>query len=284
MNKKIGIILIIAALFSILLFQGIDTTMETTKYNVESKEIKNPIKIALVTDLHSCYYGENQKVLVNAIEKENPDVVLLGGDIVDDVLDRNNSYVFMKQISKKYPTYYVSGNHEYWSGDITTIIKDINSFNITVLSGDTVHLKFRNTNINLHGIDDYSQNGDYTQSYPLYNNQSWEEQFKRCENSTSKNDYDILLTHRPEFTLKYKNSKFDIILAGHAHGGQWRIPYILNGLLAPDQGFFPKYAGGLYEFENNSMVVSRGLSRESTQIPRFYNKPELVIVNLNPKL
>ena len=95
-------------------------------------------------------------------------------------------------------------------------------------------------------------------------------------------EFNILLAHRPSFVKTYLDYGFDLILTGHAHGGQWRIPGILNGTFAPDEGFFPKYAGGLYSFDNGTeMIVSRGLARESTRVPRIFNRPELVIVELS---
>lgn len=80
----------------------------------------------------------------------------------------------------------------------------------------------------------------------------------------------------------YQGKGFDLVLAGHAHGGQWRIPGVLNGLLAPDQGLLPAYAGGLYALEDTTLVVSRGLARESTRVPRLFNPPELVILDVIP--
>jgi len=90
----------------------------------------------------------------------------------------------------------------------------------------------------------------------------------------------VLLSHRPEFFELYQKYDVDLVLCGHTHGGQWRIPYLLNGLVAPHQGFFPKYAGGRYDAENMTMIISRGLARETTKIPRVFNRPELVIVEL----
>lgn len=93
--------------------------------------------------------------------------------------------------------------------------------------------------------------------------------------------YTILLTHRPERLDVYCQYGFDLVLAGHAHGGQWRIPGIVNGLWAPNQRLFPAYAGGRYEQNGTTMIVSRGLARESTWLPRWYNRPELVIIDLH---
>jgi predicted MPP superfamily phosphohydrolase len=92
--------------------------------------------------------------------------------------------------------------------------------------------------------------------------------------------YTILLAHRPEEIERYSAYHFDLVLSGHAHGGQWRLPGIVNGLLAPDQGWFPRYAGGEYLVNGTTLIVSRGLARESTRIPRIFNRPELVVVDL----
>ena len=95
--------------------------------------------------------------------------------------------------------------------------------------------------------------------------------------------FSVLLAHRPERIEDYLQYPFDLIVSGHAHGGQWRIPGILNGLLAPNQGFFPPYAGGQYDFADTTLIVSRGLARESTRIPRIFNRPELVVIDLVPE-
>ena len=93
----------------------------------------------------------------------------------------------------------------------------------------------------------------------------------------------VLLAHRPENIKCYLQYPFDLIVSGHAHGGQWRIPGLLNGLYAPHQGLFPRYAGGRYDFDGATFLVSRGLARESTRVPRIFNRPELVIVDILPK-
>ena len=94
------------------------------------------------------------------------------------------------------------------------------------------------------------------------------------------NVFTILLSHRPEYCKTYMKYTFDLVLCGHAHGGQWRIPGILNGLYAPHQGIVPKYAGGRYDSEDMTMIVSRGLAKETTRIPRIFNRPELVVIDV----
>ena len=109
---------------------------------------------------------------------------------------------------------------------------------------------------------------------------SFREQVSQAAAQAEEGTYTILLAHRPELLDVYSQYDFDLVLAGHAHGGQWRIPGILNGLWAPNQGLFPAHAGGRYEQDGTVMIVSRGLARESTWVPRWYNRPELVIIDL----
>ena len=106
---------------------------------------------------------------------------------------------------------------------------------------------------------------------------------EKAEKAADQEHFTVLLSHRPELAEMYQKYKFDLVLSGHAHGGQWRIPGILNGLFAPNQGILPRYAGGRYDFEGQTLIVSRGLARESTLAPRIFNRPELVIIELGPE-
>ena len=268
---KYLVIGIFILLLCIILF---DTRLKTVNYTVDASELDGKIRIALVTDLHSCRYGKNQQKLIDAIDRQQPDIVLLGGDIVDDHMAFDNAEIFLAAIAKKYPCYYVTGNHEYWSRRINDILDIMYSNGITVLSGDYHTLEINGQRFNLCGVEDpdaeiYSSNSDGIINQLSSANAA-------CENGL----YTVLLSHRPELLETYAEYDFDLVLSGHAHGGQWRIPFILNGLYAPNQGLFPKLAGGRYEQDNCTMIVSRGLARESTRVPRILNRPELVIVEL----
>ena len=90
-----------------------------------------------------------------------------------------------------------------------------------------------------------------------------------------------MVSHRPERVEYYEQYGFDLVLCGHAHAGQFLIPFANRGILAPNQGLFPEYVNGRYDLKNGSiMIVSRGLARESTPLPRFFNHPELLIVEV----
>lgn len=240
-------------------------------YEIQSKKIQDNIRVAFITDLHSCYYGKGETELLTCIEGQRPDVILLGGDIVDDKLPYKNAGIVLKTLATKYPCYYVSGNHEYRSGKINTIKQKIEGYGIIILEGESEQISLNGQLVNICGIDDAEIGERNIMS-----------QIEKAENQIQPTLFTIFMAHRPEDIYTYLRYDFDLILSGHAHGGQWRIPGIMNGLLAPNQGFFPKYAGGEYEFKDKTFIVSRGLAKESTRIPRVFNPPELVIVDVVP--
>lgn len=260
---------------------GLYCGLTVRHYSVEDERIQNPVRIALVTDLHSCWYGKGQKTLLQAIEEQKPDVILLGGDVFDDKKPDDNTEKFLAGIAGKYPCYYVSGNHECWSGSagFQSKMRILEKYGIPRLAGDGALLTMGETTIQVCGVDDPDvtlvRTADTGREF-----RDFQTQLKALTSERSKETYTILLTHRPELLSSYADCGFDLVLAGHAHGGQWRIPGMLNGLVAPNQGLFPQLAGGRYQEGNTTMIVSRGLARESTPVPRFYNPPELVIIDL----
>ncbi|WP_169798115.1 metallophosphoesterase [Moraxella oblonga] len=229
------------------------------------------LNIALITDLHACYYGDNQKWLVDILKQKQPDVILLGGDIYDDKRPFDNADSLLSQLPAIAPTYYVDGNHENWlpQQQYNQVIKAITEHGVSVIHGKSIAIP--NTNVIVHGISD--PDGGH-----------FDKDLTAITANLNKDNINILLSHRPERIDTYREYDFDVILSGHAHGGQWRVPFIINGVFAPNQGFLPKYAGGLYEFDDergkSKFIVSRGLARESTRVPRIFNRPELVFITL----
>lgn len=270
--KKKKVLLTVGFLCATLLVVASDNRLRVRHYEIESEKLTEALRLVLLTDLHSQVYGKEQAKLLSRIEAQKPDFVLLGGDILDDELPRDKGFETMAALAERYPCYYVSGNHECRTGEVDLLKEQIRALGIVVLEGDCIPLEFHGQRISLCGIDDPDESG---QDESLA-------QLDRARTMAGETDFRILLTHRPELVAEYRLRGFDLMLAGHAHGGQWRIPGLLNGLLAPHQGFFPAYAGGLYEWEDETLVVSRGLSVSSTPIPRFFNPPELVVLDLMP--
>ena len=265
----------------LLVLISCDFRLKTVYYTVDSDKISASIRIALLTDLHSCRYGENQKNLIEAVQKQNPDIVLLGGDIFDDKVPHKNAELTVKQLAEQYPCYYVTGNHEYWSREVGTILDIIKGYDVTVLSGECDTVEIKGQFINICGVDDPDVTVYLAEGVSIGKQlASAEKAAQETEQTAGKEVFTILLSHRPELFETYQNYDFDLVLSGHAHGGQWRIPGLLNGLFAPDQGLFPEYAGGRYAYADGTMIVSRGLARESTPVPRIFNRPELVVVEV----
>lgn len=256
-------------------------------YTEASEKVEEPVRLAVLTDLHSTFYGEDQGELVRALEEQKPDAVLLAGDIADDKVPHDGTEVLLDAIGDVYPCFYVTGNHEYWSGEEEAVKEMIASYGITVLEGESRLLDVRGQTIRICGVDDPGGFGHGRLQYDPEAMAGWENQLAQCRISLEEAQYSVLMTHRPELVSYYTHmpgeepAGFDLVTAGHAHGGQVRIPGILNGLLAPNQGWFPKYAGGRYELGDTVMIVSRGLCRNL--LPRVFNRPELVFVDIVPE-
>lgn len=248
------------------------TDLHVVRYEVETPKLSSGLRLALLTDLHSCAYGPGQRKLLDLLHEQNPDAVLLGGDIVDDKLPQSRAVTVLQAVAARYPCFYVTGNHEFYSGEAVKIKEMVEGCGIQVLAGNVTPLEVRGQRIDIAGVDD-----------PKGSEALFSRQLVQCAEQRKPEIFTVLLAHRPEPVRRYLAHGFDLILSGHTHGGQWRIPGVLNGFLAPHQGFFPSYAGGLYPFAEGTMVVSRGLARESTIVPRIFNRPELVIVNLLPE-
>ena len=269
-GRRRWIALAAAAAVAALVLPGLDGRLAVRTYPAPAGGLTGPVRLALITDLHSCGYGPGQGELLDAVRRAAPDLVLLGGDILDDRLPPDHGLELLAALAAEYPCWYVTGNHEFWSGKAALYKETLRGMGIAVLEGDRVTVEVRGQALDLCGLDD-----------PAAGEDRWAEQLAACA-AGDEGRYTVLLTHRPERVEAYRAGRFDLILAGHAHGGQWRIPGLVNGVIAPNQGLFPPYAGGCYALGASTLVVSRGLARESTRIPRFYNRPELVLVDLLP--
>lgn len=275
-KKRMKLILVCVLLLGVLgvtVFRAFDTALTVRAYTVETGKVSAPVRLVLLTDLHSCDYGEGQRELLDLVEAQSPDAVLLGGDIVDDDerLPIENALTAARVLAERHPTYYVTGNHEFWTGEVDGVRARLSACGVTLLAGECAELEIRGQKVQVCGVDD-----------PSAGEAEWHSQLDRVTQAVEGDAFSILLTHRPERVEEYEGRGFDLALAGHAHGGQWRLPGIVNGLLAPDQGLFPKYAGGRYDLGETTLIISRGLARESTRVPRIFNPPEVVVIDLMP--
>lgn len=253
-------------IFTILLFIMVYPRLVTRKYNIKTKKVDKLIKLILISDLHGDNYGKNQQRLIKQIDRLNPDAVLLAGDIFDDKNSFKNTKNFLKQI--KHPCFYVTGNHEVRTHKLFEIKNYLKESGICVLDGKNTVLDVKGEKINICGADD-PQTGNFKR------------QIKQAFNGINNDNYTVLISHRPERFEQYMKLNADLTVCGHAHGGQWRIPFFINGLYAPYQGMMPKYAGGIYGENGKNMIVSRGLSKSRPLFPRIFNPPEIVLIEID---
>ena len=246
------------------------------KYTVNTDKLNEDqsIRIVLIADLHNHIYGPGQSELVKLIREQEPDIIALAGDIADDQVPLLGTEMLLKGIQGLVPVYYVSGNHEYWSNDVRHIKDTIRKYDVTILESSYEMITIGDSAIIIAGVDDPE-----VVKYEKRRS-TWEEDFYQAFSELRKEPaFKVLLAHRPELIEIYKQSHFDLVLSGHAHGGQVRIPFILNGLYSPNQGWFPQNAGGMYDHGSLIQIVSRGVSF-NPRLPRIFNPPEVVVIDI----
>lgn len=274
MRKKHRWILPVLAILVALALIALDERLILRTYTVASPKLTAEVRLAVVTDFHSSDNADDVAAMVASCA---PDAVLLVGDLFDD--DTQNrpterTLSLMRQLSAQYPCYYVSGNHEAWTGEMDALYQQTEEAGVTVLRMSSGVLTVRGQRIALCGIPD-----PYEMVFS--GAPDTEEQLRQALENVDSADFTVLLAHRPELLAKYAQFPLDLVVSGHAHGGQVRIPGVLNGLYAPNQGWFPKLAGGAYTQDGTTLIVSRGLAVR-TRLPRIFNRPEVVLVRCVP--
>ena len=244
----------------------------------------NGFRIVQVSDLHNAEFGRGNNELLEVIEDCQPDIIVATGDIIDSGrTDTLTAALFVEKALKTTPVYYVTGNHEARLLEQGGTGKDeyfkLESIMVNaganVLHGESVSIERGESEIQIIGIDD--------PEYLRLNKYAGENRItlSNIDEFIKEDIFTVLLSHRPELFEEYAKSGVNLVIAGHAHGGQFRLPFV-GGLFAPNQGFFPRYDSGLYEKNNTKMVVSRGLGNSAVPI-RFNNRPEIVVIELNNK-
>ena len=231
-----------------------------------------PIKIVLLADLHSTYHGKRQRKLIQKITAERPDIIMMAGDMLDEKRSFAPVAQLLRHIVKIAPVFYVSGNHEYRIINIGYFFTAIRKLGVTILRDQYNIIEVNGQNIIIAGAND----PELGKFIPRYNQHA---AMKKAFGSL-KDDHmlKILLAHRPELSGRYAKYPFDLILCGHEHGGQIRVPFLDVGIISHTR-LFPKYTSGMHKIGNAHMIISRGLS-VFPLMPRVYNPPEIVAITL----
>ena len=274
--------IVLAAIVAILILLIIwiaygNTDLEIYKYNVKSEDIPSEFdnfRIVQISDLHNAEFGENNEKLLLMLKQADADIIAITGDMIDSRnTDVDVAISFAQKAVNIAPVYYVNGNHESRVlGEYEKLKKGLTDAGVTILENSSADITIGDEAITLIGIN------DPTFRMELVDDTMEQNIAHQLEDVIPDNDnYKVLLAHRPEYFDVYAG-EVDLVLSGHAHGGQFRIPFI-GGLVAPGQGFFPEYYEGSHIKENTEMIVSRGIG--NSIIPfRINNKPEIIVAEL----
>lgn len=278
MKKKILVIVIIVVLSFYLYLEN--TELVVSKFYISDSEISNDFnnyKIIQISDFHNTRSKKLVDNIVKEIEKQKPNIIVLTGDFIDSrKTDISGAIKFIKRINSIASIYFITGNHESKSEEYLKLRDELLKNKVIILDNMVEILSVNGSKINLIGIND-----------PRMGNGSSRLDVKRADDELKKIEYDcdnysILLSHRSEIFDIYVDNDIDLVLTGHAHGGQVIIPFV-GGVIAPNQGWFPKYTNGIYVKNETTMIVSRGIG--NSIIPfRINNRPELVVIELSNKL
>lgn len=270
----IAILILIAILTGWVIWSNV--SIQTSRFIIKSDELPDEFdsfSIAHISDLHNAEFGKNNEKLVSILREENPNIIALTGDLIDS--NHTNIEIalsFVRQAAEIAPCYYVTGNHEAWIGSQYDEMKTaLEKMGVVVLEDEAVELEHGGASIQLIGLNDPA----FAEREASLAESILETRLSRLN---IEDGYTILLSHRPEHFKVYQDKNIDLVLSGHVHGGQFRLPFI-GGIVAPNYGLFPKYDAGIYTEKETTMVVSRGLGNSVIPV-RFNNRPEIVMAEL----
>lgn len=273
--KSAIVLLIVIVLLLFCNFQN--KHLETTHYTYETEQLGvnlDGYRIVQISDLHNAKFGKSNQKLVDRIRECDPDMIVLTGDLVDsNHTNVDRAVQFVDEIVKICPVYYVTGNHEYWldTSGYEKLMDGVASAGVIILDDQVVEISRGDAKFRLVGLDDKSL-ADGTLGTLLNNAQNV------THEDSEKKEFTVVLAHEPQYFARYAGTGVDLVLSGHAHGGQFRLPFV-GGIVAPDQGFLPEYTAGEYYMNGTEMIVSRGLGNSVIPV-RLFNFPEIVCVEL----
>ena len=266
-RKKFIILIFILGI--VLFFRYENHHLVVSCYSYQNDKIAAEMdgyRIVQISDLHNAKFGQNNEKLIRKIASLEPDMIVVTGDLVDsNHTDLDIAIHFMESATQICPVYYVTGNHEYWldEKDRTKLYTEMEKAGVFLLQNEAVTISFSETFFSLIGLDDRSLSDGTLSSL-----------VQDCDSDYLR----VVLAHEPQYIEKYSQTGVDLVLCGHAHGGEFILPFV-GAVAAPDQGLFPKYTAGEYRMGNTTMYVSRGLGNSVIPI-RLFNDPEIVCVEL----
>lgn len=281
MPRKMNLRIILPVLLALLLVLAgwilwSNRALELNTYTVESLDLPNSFdgfRIAHVSDLHNAEFGDNNGKLLAMLQEAQPDIIAITGDLIDSRrTDISVALNFAAEAVKIAPCYYVPGNHEARIAKYDVLCSGLEKLGVVVLQNENTTMELSGETITIAGVLDPSFETDYL----LGDSETVMKDY--LQSTVTEDVYTLLLSHRPELLQAYADYGIELVLSGHAHGGQFRLP-LAGGLIAPNQGFFPEYDAGLFTQGNTNMIVSRGIGNSAFPF-RFNNRPEVILVIL----
>lgn len=272
-----GIVLLTLAALAAWLAWG-NTALMVNRITVRDARIPagfDGFRIAQVSDLHDAEFGDGNAKLLAMLAGCEPDIIVMTGDLIDaNRTDIDLTLRFAEGAVGIAPVYYVTGNHEGAVMEYWILREGMAASGVNILSDRACRLTRGGDTLLLAGLDDpnFATREEISEGFPAMI------QNKLDRLIGGSDEYTVLLAHRPEYIDSYAAGGADLVLSGHAHGGQIRLPFI-GGLAAPGQGLFPKYDAGLYTVGGSDMIVSRGLGNSLFPL-RVNNRPEIVMITL----
>ena len=279
-NKK-WLFLIVAGVLLLIWMAWGNTALELNEYSIQSKNLPDAFdgfRIVQISDLHNAEIGKQNETIIKMTEEAKPDIIVLTGDLVDSRrTDVKIAIEFVKQVVEIAPCYYVTGNHESAISEeaYAELEQGLIQAGVMVLHNEMISIERGEQSISLAGVDDPWFTDVYDRGKHTLSSE-------RIKGLFSEEGFQILLSHRPELFQVYVNANVDLVFSGHAHGGQFRFPFV-GGVYAPHQGIFPEYDAGLFSKDETNMLVSRGIGNSIFPL-RINNRPEVVVVELRSKI
>ena len=260
--------------------------LAVSSYSLSSEKLSAPVRIVFLSDLHGREFGKDNSRLLAKIAAQEPDLIALVGDVFNEdaeAAEIDAMCGFIRACTEIAPTYFGLGNHEttYLETDAAGLLDRIREAGATVVNDEFQDITVNGNSIRLGGYMGYYPYPHMMTHDPelIQKEKDFFGAFKRTE------DFKLLLNHIPTGWLDWgfiHKDSVDLVLSGHYHGGVVRIPILEQGLFAPYVGKFPPYTKGMFVGEKATCVLSTGLAG-SYGLPRFFNPPEICVVDLLPK-
>lgn len=283
MVKILLLLIIVLALFFIVVMFIDCNRFVVREYHCRNGKIQKPLTIVQLSDLHNKTFGKNNDRLIRAIKEQNPDLIVVSGDMYTSLLGKETvtAEKLMEQLVKHYPVYYANGNHEQKTKEQPEEFGSLYEDYVTKLTAQGVrflsneHEYLKEFNLSIYGLELHRH---YYRKFrtQVLGVQKVQEYLGKPDPGSCH----LMIAHNPDFFEDYAKWGADLVLSGHVHGGLMRLPF-LGGVIAPSMKLFPKYDGGEFHEGGATMILSRGLGTHTLPI-RIFNPGELVVVRLTP--